>query len=376
MYVEEMRTSTAKATINKLKKIFSIEGSPEILISDNAVFNHAAFQKFSQEWNFEHITSSPNYPQSNGQAEQDVQTMKQRMARHKKGGSDWQQALQELRFTPTKDLPSPSEILHGRPARTMNGQATATAIKMQEIKQKLEVKQEQYADHYNKRHKVIELQPLHMQKLVVIQHRDGNWEPATITQIGPEPRSYLCTTNGGKVFRRNRRHIHITGLSDQKDDKKTCLKTTTTTAAKKSVRWSDDVHITVDAETAYSLATQGMQFFTEIPVSNPTPPLAVVTPVLPAPPPSVPVVSATVPIAAEPETAEAEPLHAETDEEDNQSHLSDSDRREGNAEGLLLTPDEQVTSVGSQTLETCPECSPPMVTRLCCDFSRYQLVKK
>ena len=69
MYVEEMRTSTAKAAINKLKKIFSIEGSPEVLISDNAVFNSAEFQKFSQEWNFEHITSSPNYPQSNGQAE-------------------------------------------------------------------------------------------------------------------------------------------------------------------------------------------------------------------------------------------------------------------------------------------------------------------
>ena len=51
MYVEEMRTSTAKATINKLKKIFSIEGSPEVLISDNAVFNSAEFQKFSQEWN-------------------------------------------------------------------------------------------------------------------------------------------------------------------------------------------------------------------------------------------------------------------------------------------------------------------------------------
>ena len=39
------------------------------------------------------------------------------------------------------------------------------------------------------------------------------------------------------------------------------------------------------------------------------------------------------------------------DEEDNQSHLSDSDRREGNAEGSLLSPDEQVTSVVSQTLE-------------------------
>ena len=89
--------------------------------------------------------------------------MKQRMARCKKDGSDWQQALQELRSTPTKDLPSPAEILHGRPARTVNGQAPATPINMPEIKQKLEAKQEQYADHYNKMHKVTELQPLHLQ---------------------------------------------------------------------------------------------------------------------------------------------------------------------------------------------------------------------
>ena len=73
--------------------------------------------------------------------------MKQRMARCKKNGSDWQQALQELRSTPTKNLPCLAEILHGRPARTVNGQAPARPINMQEIKQKLEGKQEQYADH-------------------------------------------------------------------------------------------------------------------------------------------------------------------------------------------------------------------------------------
>ena len=84
IYVEEMCTTTAKSTIKKLKTIFSIEGSPNIFFSDNAVFNSAEFQQFSQDWNFEHITSSPN----------------------------WQQALQELRSTPTKDLPSPAEICH------------------------------------------------------------------------------------------------------------------------------------------------------------------------------------------------------------------------------------------------------------------------
>ena len=107
------------------------------------------------------------------------------------------------------------------------------------------------------------------------------------------------------------------------------------------MRWSDDIYITVDAETAYSLATQGMQFFTDTPVSNPTPPVAAVAPVPPAPPQSVPVAPTTAPFAAEEEPVEEEILHTETDDEDNQSHFSDSDRREGNAEGSLLIPDEQ-----------------------------------
>ena len=200
MYVEEMHTSTAKSTVNKLKTIFSIEGSPHIFFSDNAVFNSAEFQQFSQEWNFKHITSSPNYPQSNGQAETAVQTMKQRMARCKKDGNNWQQALQELRSTPTKDLPSPAEILHGRPVGTVSGQARDNTVNMDEIKQKLELKQEQYAQNCNCRHRETLLAPLHLQQSILIQHLSGNWEPATIQQIGLEPRSYLCTTKRGKVF--------------------------------------------------------------------------------------------------------------------------------------------------------------------------------
>ena len=149
----------------------------------------------------------------------------------------------------------------------------------------------------------------------------------------------MCTTNSGKVFRRNRRQIHKTGLPDQKDK----LQPSTTTAAKKSVRWSDDVYITVDAESAYSLATQGIQLFQSQTTANN--PIAAVAPVAPVP------AAVAVPVPA----AEPEVPYAETDE-DNQSHFSDSER-EGNAEESLLTPDEQVTGVVSQTLETHPECS-------------------
>ena len=109
----------------------------------------------------------------------------------------------ELRSTPTKDLPIPAEILHGRPARTLNGQPPATPIDMQQVKQILLAKQNQYSEQYNKRHRTPDLPPLHVQQDVLIQHLDGNWKQATVTQVGPEPRSYMCRTATGKVFRRN-----------------------------------------------------------------------------------------------------------------------------------------------------------------------------
>ena len=46
-------------------------------MSDNAsYYTSHEFKKFSQEWNFSHITSSPNYPRSNGLSERAVRSSK------------------------------------------------------------------------------------------------------------------------------------------------------------------------------------------------------------------------------------------------------------------------------------------------------------
>ena len=56
--------------------------------------------------------------------------------------------------------------------------------------------------------------PLHLHKNVLIQQKEENWEPVTISQIGPETRCYLCRTIIGKLFHRNRKHIQNTGMPD------------------------------------------------------------------------------------------------------------------------------------------------------------------
>ena len=63
LYVEEMRKTTAETTINKFRNIFSIEGVPQLPITDNgSPFNSTEFGHFCQQWNLQHFISSQNYP--------------------------------------------------------------------------------------------------------------------------------------------------------------------------------------------------------------------------------------------------------------------------------------------------------------------------
>ena len=48
---------------------FARHGIPDVLITDNGTqFSSSEFAKFTEVWKFEHKTSSPHLPQSNGKA--------------------------------------------------------------------------------------------------------------------------------------------------------------------------------------------------------------------------------------------------------------------------------------------------------------------
>ena len=73
----QMSSTTSLSTIAALKSIFSRHGIPEEVRSDNGPqYSSQEFAAFSTAYNFKHATSSPLYPQSNGQAERMVQTVK------------------------------------------------------------------------------------------------------------------------------------------------------------------------------------------------------------------------------------------------------------------------------------------------------------
>ena len=203
---------TSTAVIAKMKSLFAEQGVPQRVISDNGGhFSSDAFRRFADQWCFDHVTSSPHYPQSNGFVERNVQTVKQTL---KKVGprSDIQMALLVLRATPIDShLPSPAELLYGRrvvsnlPVATWN-----TSGERCEIRARLDQRQATAKERHDARG-VTDLAELyhgqHVRTRNPITHR---WEPGRIAEKCSQPRSYRVESPSGRVLQKNRRDIRET----------------------------------------------------------------------------------------------------------------------------------------------------------------------
>ena len=68
--IVKMMSTTSESTIKGLRSIFSRLGIPEVLNSDNGPqYASKAMEDFAKSYGFNHITSSPHYPQGNALAE-------------------------------------------------------------------------------------------------------------------------------------------------------------------------------------------------------------------------------------------------------------------------------------------------------------------
>ena len=72
--VDRLYHKTAGAVILKLKRHYSTHGIPEKLINDNMPLSSREFDEFARSYEFERAPSSPEYPQSNGEAVNAVKT--------------------------------------------------------------------------------------------------------------------------------------------------------------------------------------------------------------------------------------------------------------------------------------------------------------
>ena len=118
--MDVLSSKTSKEVIDKLKPHLARYGLPDQITTDNGPqFDCREFQQFAEQYQFEHIRTSPRYPQSNVKAENSVKTAKQILKKAFDAGRDPQLSLLDFRNTPSEGMDSsPAQRLFSRRTRT------------------------------------------------------------------------------------------------------------------------------------------------------------------------------------------------------------------------------------------------------------------
>ena len=119
--VESISKPNIHDITNALMVMFVRYGVHDPLVSDNGPqFCSDGFRRFATRWGFEHVNSSPRYPQSNGKAEDTVKTIKRLFTRCAEAGQSDIRALLDWHNTPTEGMDtSPAQRFLGRRCKTL-----------------------------------------------------------------------------------------------------------------------------------------------------------------------------------------------------------------------------------------------------------------
>ncbi|XP_013140043.1 PREDICTED: uncharacterized protein K02A2.6-like, partial [Papilio polytes] len=199
----------SRSIIGALKEQFSRHGIPSQLVTDNGpAYASKEFALFSRTWGFDHITTSPNYPQSNGRSERTVRTVKEMLKKSYLSGSDFYLGLLNFRATPRDGIASPSELLMGRRINT----------RLPIHFSKLKPSRDNSEDYKNIREKQFRskrrydchsrpLPELRPGQKVIIADGVSRRRRGCVQARAAQPRSYFVNDGTGRCYRRNRRHL-------------------------------------------------------------------------------------------------------------------------------------------------------------------------
>ena len=250
--IAQMQTTTSRVVITQLKEMFARWGICDKITTDNGPqFSSDEFRQFAEDYGFEHVTSSPGFPQSNGEAERAVQIAKKILRQ-----DDIFLGLMTYRATPVAATgKSPAQIMTQREMKTRlpcldrnlyPKNPDRTGIRKRDARKKAK-----YQGYFDKRKGVRPLSTLRPGDRVRIK-MDGEkaWQTtANIHQQCDTPRSYIVETDQGAHLRGNRRYLQAipgrqtqtavatpTVLSNPEADAPTPMTTSTSAAQRKYVR--------------------------------------------------------------------------------------------------------------------------------------------
>ena len=204
-----LTTTCSNQVILHMKSVFARHGIPEIVRSDGGPqYVSHEFGKFAQLYGFEHVTSSPYYAQSNGEAERAVKTLKGLLVKASSANQDLYLSLLAYRSTPLANGYSPSQLLMGCNLRSTLPQISKFLEPSLPNVKILREREGMYRDkmkrHYDRRHRAKDLVELKPGEQVYLKKERKQY---TVIRQHNSPRSYLLKGPDGDVKRRNRKQI-------------------------------------------------------------------------------------------------------------------------------------------------------------------------
>ncbi|XP_077516529.1 uncharacterized protein LOC144126328 [Amblyomma americanum] len=204
--VVTLGTTAATAITAAVKSCFARFWIPNVVRTDNRPqFVSNDFTEFPRSYGFRHETSSPRYPQSNGEAERMVRTVKDLLEK----SSDPYLALLTYRDTPGVSGVSPAQLLMGRklqtrlpglPERLLPALPSNETFRAQDSATKV-----QQGNNYNCSHSASPLSPLKPGDDVRVKDIGCSGRVLSPAQ---RPRSYVVETPGC-ILQRNRHLVRF-----------------------------------------------------------------------------------------------------------------------------------------------------------------------
>ena len=171
-----------------------------------------AFQEFALAYEFEHLTSSPRYPQFNVKVENVVKMAQNITKKARLAGSDPNLSLLDYRNTPTEGRGSfPVQRLFGRRTKTLVPTSSRRLVPeaVHGVPHKLKERKAKQAYYYDGAAK--ELNRLNPGDVVCVKLRPDSreWTKAAADKE-VDIRTYQVRTEDSRTYRRNRRHLKHT----------------------------------------------------------------------------------------------------------------------------------------------------------------------
>ena len=204
--IARLSNSTSQTIIMHTKSIMACHGISKTVKTDNGLqYTAEEYKQFSKEWEFQHVTTSPRYPQANGLAEKSVQIIKNLLTKAKLDNKDPYLSLLEYRNTSVYDIGSPAQLSMSRRLNSLlpctQEQLNPRVIDPTRVVEVMKRKQQISKDYYDQRTK----------QLSVLKPNDairiGRWVPGVVIRQAETPRSYIVKGPSGHEYRRNRKHL-------------------------------------------------------------------------------------------------------------------------------------------------------------------------